>query len=67
MFSAGVRRTTRAWTLLVLVFLYAPLLLVLVNAFNRSKSFAFPPSGFTLQWWKAHCTARACGGRWPIR
>ena len=52
MFSAGVRRTTRAWTLLVLVFLYAPLLLVLVNAFNRSKSFAFPPSGFTMQWWK---------------
>ena len=53
MFSAGVRRTTRAWTLLVLVFLYAPLLLVIVNAFNSSKSFAFPPSGFTLQWWKA--------------
>ena len=52
MFSAGVRRTTRAWTLLVLVFLYAPLLLVLINAFNRSKSFAFPPSGFTTQWWK---------------
>jgi putative spermidine/putrescine transport system permease protein len=53
MFSAGVRRTTGAWTLAVLVFLYAPLLLVVVNAFNKSKSFAFPPSGFTLQWWKA--------------
>jgi putative spermidine/putrescine transport system permease protein len=53
MFSAGVRRTTWAWTLVVLVFLYAPLLLVVVNAFNKSKSFAFPPSGFTLQWWKA--------------
>jgi putative spermidine/putrescine transport system permease protein len=53
MFSAGVRRTTGAWTLMVLVFLYAPLLLVVVNAFNKSKSFAFPPSGFTLQWWKA--------------
>jgi putative spermidine/putrescine transport system permease protein len=52
MLSSGMRRATRIWTVLVLVFLYAPLLLVVVNAFNSSKSFAFPPSGFTLQWWK---------------
>jgi putative spermidine/putrescine transport system permease protein len=35
----------------VLVFLYAPLLLVVVNAFNASRTFAFPPTGFTLRWW----------------
>ncbi len=53
MFTSPVRRITRVWTLLVLVFLYAPLLLVVVNAFNRSRTFAFPPSGFTLRWWTA--------------
>ena len=53
MLSRGVRATARAWTVLVLVFIYAPLALVVVNAFNTSKSFAFPPQGFTLQWWRA--------------
>ena len=53
LFGNPVRRVTRLWTWLVLAFLYAPLLLVVINAFNRSKSFAFPPSGFTLAWWKA--------------
>ena len=40
-----------AWTVLILLFLYAPLALVLVNAFNSSRSFAFPPTGFTTDWW----------------
>src|SRR4029453_12289097 len=51
MLSAGARRAVRAWAVLVVVFLYAPLLLGVINAFNVSKSFAFPPSGFTLRWW----------------
>jgi putative spermidine/putrescine transport system permease protein len=51
MFSAATRRTARVWTLMVLIFLYAPLLLVVINAFNVSKTFAFPPTGFTVQWW----------------
>ena len=51
MFSSGGRRTLRIWVLAVLVFLYAPLLLVVLNAFNSSRTFAFPPTGFTLQWW----------------
>jgi len=53
MLSNRLRAATRAWTVLVLVFIYAPLLLVVVNAFNSSKTFAFPPAGFTLQWWSA--------------
>lgn len=61
LFGNPVRRVTRLWTWLVLAFLYAPLLLVVINAFNRSKSFAFPPSGFTLAWWKA---AAASEGMW---
>ena len=51
MLSGGARGAVRAWTVLVLVFLYAPLVLVVVNAFNSSRTFAFPPSGFTLRWW----------------
>ena len=51
MLSTGVRRAVRAWVVLVLIFLYAPLLLVVINAFNSSRSFAFPPSGFTFEWW----------------
>ena len=45
MLSTSMRRLVRVWTLFVLVFLYAPLLLVMLNAFNTSKTFAFPPSG----------------------
>ena len=53
MLSTRLRGITLAWTVLVLVFVYAPLFLVVVNAFNSSKTFAFPPSGFTLEWWRA--------------
>jgi putative spermidine/putrescine transport system permease protein len=51
MLSTGARRAVRAWAVLVLVFLYAPLLLVVINAFNASRTFSFPPTGFTLEWW----------------
>ena len=61
MLSSRMRGATRAWAVLVLVFVYAPLALVVVNAFNASKTFAFPPSGFTLQWWR---TALASEGMW---
>jgi putative spermidine/putrescine transport system permease protein len=51
MLSHRARRVLRMWAILVGVFLYAPLALVVVNAFNVSKTFAFPPSGFTGRWW----------------
>jgi putative spermidine/putrescine transport system permease protein len=51
MLSTGARRAVRIWSVVVLGFLYAPLLLVVVNAFNSSRTFAFPPTGFTLRWW----------------
>ncbi|MCV7290581.1 ABC transporter permease [Mycolicibacterium wolinskyi] len=51
MFSPTGRRALRIWTAVVLMFLYTPLLLVLVNAFNASRTFAFPPTGFTWVWW----------------
>ncbi len=38
---------------LAMLFLYVPLLLVVVNSVNPSRTFAFPPSGVTLKWWSA--------------
>jgi putative spermidine/putrescine transport system permease protein len=38
-------------TALVLLFIYAPLLLVVVNSFNADRTFGWPPKGFTLEWW----------------
>jgi putative spermidine/putrescine transport system permease protein len=42
-----------AITSVALVLVYAPLALVVLNSFNANKSFAWPPTGLTLQWWKA--------------
>ena len=36
---------------LVLALIYAPLLLVLVNSFNASKVFSWPPTQLTTRWW----------------
>ena len=38
-------------TALVLLFIYLPLLLVVVNSFNADRTFGWPPKGFTLEWW----------------
>ncbi|MFI1965074.1 ABC transporter permease [Streptomyces pathocidini] len=35
-----------------LAVVYVPLLLVLLNSFNADRSFAWPPSGFTGEWWR---------------
>jgi putative spermidine/putrescine transport system permease protein len=51
--SPGLRRALLVWTVVVLAFLYVPLALVVLNSFNASRSFGFPPSGLTLQWWGA--------------
>ncbi len=47
--SALSRRLLGAATVIVLVFLYAPILYVVLLSFNKSKSVIF--SGFTLRWW----------------
>ena len=44
-----------------LAFLYAPLLVVAVLSFNRSKNFVWPPSGLTVHWWSD--AARNVGAR----
>ena len=48
--SAWVRIGLRVATWVVLAFLYIPLLVVAINAFNESSFMAWPPPGFGLQW-----------------
>ncbi len=50
--SPVVRRILVVLTGLVLVMMYAPLLIVVVNSFNESQSLTWPPSGFTFMWWE---------------
>ena len=47
----GVRRLLIAFTSLVLLFIHVPLVVVLVNSFNTSRVFGWPPSGLTTRWW----------------
>jgi putative spermidine/putrescine transport system permease protein len=59
--SRGLRTVLLACTAAVLVFVYAPLALVVLNSFNSSKSFVWPPESLTLHWW--HAAARSAGAR----
>lgn len=34
-----------------LAFIYVPLSVVVINSFNSSRTFSWPPSGLTLEWW----------------
>jgi putative spermidine/putrescine transport system permease protein len=40
----------------VLAFIYVPLVVVVVNSFNASKVFSWPPTGFTTDWWTKAAT-----------
>jgi putative spermidine/putrescine transport system permease protein len=47
----GARLTLGTLTCLVLIVIYLPLLVVLINSFSSSASLVWPPPGFTLEWW----------------
>ena len=49
--SPLTRALLGAFTALALVFVYLPLSLVLLNSFNTSRTFAWPPPGLTTRWW----------------
>jgi len=49
--SRNGRRIMRVFFGLVLVFLYAPIVILLVFSFNNADIPAFPLSGFTLRWY----------------
>src|SRR4051812_13044934 len=50
--STFARRMLRLGMVLGLVLIYAPLAVVLVNSFNESRTFAWPPPGYTTEWWQ---------------
>jgi putative spermidine/putrescine transport system permease protein len=50
--SPHVRRLLALLTVVVLLVMYAPLLIVVVNSFNESQSLTWPPSGLTFDWWE---------------
>ncbi len=37
--------------LIGLAFIYVPLIVVVINSLNVSRTFSWPPSGYTLRWW----------------
>src|SRR5262245_8040432 len=46
----GAKLVIRLGTAFTLFFLYLPLAVVLIYAFNRTVSQAWPPKGFTTKW-----------------
>jgi spermidine/putrescine transport system permease protein len=50
--SRNGRRLMRVFFALVIVFLYAPIAILLVFSFNKSVVPSFPLSGFTLRWYR---------------
>jgi putative spermidine/putrescine transport system permease protein len=51
-FSRTARIVLRMVTALVLAVIYVPLLVVVINSFNSDRTFGWPPSGFTFEWWQ---------------
>lgn len=49
----GGRRWLSASTALTFLFLYFPILVLVVYSFTEARVFAFPPSGFSLRWYDA--------------
>ena len=49
--SRGASLALWAYAAVVGAFIYVPLLIVAINAFNSDPTFGWPPAGFTLDWW----------------
>jgi putative spermidine/putrescine transport system permease protein len=49
--SRGARIALRVAMVLGLAVIYVPLFVVLVNSFNADKTFAWPPTHLTGEWW----------------
>ena len=49
--SPLARWTLRVTMALGLAIIYVPLAIVLLNSFNADRTFAWPPTSLTLEWW----------------
>jgi putative spermidine/putrescine transport system permease protein len=50
--SSGSRWALRLGTALTVAFLYAPLIVIAIYAFNERRTATWPPPGFTFEWWE---------------
>jgi len=50
--SGGMRWVLRVGTAITLAFIYIPLIVIAIYAFNESRSQAWPIDGFTLEWFE---------------
>ena len=50
--SSRARKSLAALTFITIAFIYIPLLTVVVNSFNPSKTFSWPPQNFSTIWWQ---------------
>src|SRR5499433_2599644 len=48
--SKGLRAALRIWVVLVLAFLFVPIVLIVLFAFNPPNIQTWPITGFTLHW-----------------
>jgi putative spermidine/putrescine transport system permease protein len=49
--SPLARTLLRVALVIGLAFIYVPLAIVLINSFNADRTFAWPPSAWTVEWW----------------
>ena len=63
--SRGMRWLLGGLTGLVLVVVYVPLGLVMLNSFNTSRTYAWPPPSLTFHWWNV--AAHSSGARDALR
>ena len=68
--TTATRLGLRVWIALVLAFLYVPLAIIMVYAFNKSNVQSWPIPGFTTHWFRVAVvstrgprTRRACARR----
>jgi putative spermidine/putrescine transport system permease protein len=54
----------RVALLLILVFIAAPIAVVLLSSVNATQYLRFPPEGFSTRWWQAALSERWMGPTW---
>ena len=50
--STRARKSLAALTFITISFIYIPLITVVINSFNPSKTFSWPPQSFSTIWWR---------------
>jgi putative spermidine/putrescine transport system permease protein len=45
-------------SVIILLFILAPIFVLVISSFNESRFFEFPPTGFTLEWYQAFAKSK---------